>query len=810
MIETTESKVTYAITEGTGNVFTFAVPFFTETDIHAYLFSDDSETELVRGTDFAVSYLDGKTDYTEGGTVTVTADLPVGSLLTIAREVPATQNLALAEYGKLPSAPIEKQLDRTIMVCQQLRDTLGRAVLSPRGEEVGDKWGTLVEMAETATEASGRAVSAAEAAEEAVREVTPRYTFGSVADLQASELLGSGQIISAAGYYSPGDGGETTFAIKTTDDGYGIAIGDTGLYANPLFGEDVSVRQFGAKGDGETDDTAAIQAAVTAALALKRGLYLSAGTYLVTDTIRIDDVSNTTNHHRGLRIRGAGQSATILKADFATYSAGTDAEVALYGKSVLRHSRTVGNTFSDGLVIEGITIEGAGRTADVKVNGISIVGAWQAKIQRVYLKYLSGDALLVPYRSDLEDSAGGSGSDPYAPVLAVSYCNVVQCGGWGIRHACGGLAPHVMCASFNQCDAGGVKYTGVSGYLGFGGMSGCGTIAGGCDILLAPSETGTGATGVYYVSHCLFEALELEPPEAVTNGCMIRVDKGSVNTFRHLRCIVRYKSGSLPLISIPQTVIQISYGVCNVFTDLTCRPTYRDDQTPQTFTFASLNGLNTTKNHISLQGVWSVTQGQGQLSNCTLVSGNHPDARNCVLFEGDSSVISAFNVWAPVTGVRVRFQGNTTFKPQANTRTPLPLNSTVNFGNLPLAELTANVQEQDDAAPKSISFIALDGNRISGAVRVSGRAAVTLPAGGGRVTIQLVMQPAQWYGQSPAADGYQAPAIYDYQTFDGNEGENIVHFALSVLATSNLYVWITVTSTTTASIANCTTFWEKF
>jgi len=51
----------------------------------------------------------------------------------------------------------------------------------------------------------------------------------------------------------------------------------------------ISVKDFGAKGDGTTDDTAAIQAAIdyAAANALGAAIFLPAGRYLITDAIRV-------------------------------------------------------------------------------------------------------------------------------------------------------------------------------------------------------------------------------------------------------------------------------------------------------------------------------------------------------------------------------------------------------------------------------------------------------------------------------------------------------------------------------------------
>ncbi len=65
----------------------------------------------------------------------------------------------------------------------------------------------------------------------------------------------------------------------------------------------VDVRGFGASGDGTTDDTAAISAALVAAANAGGGVYVPAGTYAVS-TITIPD---------GITVQGAGHAASWLK-----------------------------------------------------------------------------------------------------------------------------------------------------------------------------------------------------------------------------------------------------------------------------------------------------------------------------------------------------------------------------------------------------------------------------------------------------------------------------------------------------------------
>lgn len=105
-------------------------------------------------------------------------------------------------------------------------------------------------------------------------------------------------ILAAAGrgimYFSTADG---TPHYKDGDNGSG---GDVSLVGMSC----VNVKSFGAKGDGVTDDTAAINAAITSIGAGSKALYLPEGTYIISSTLILPKDNFV--------LFGAGRGASVL------------------------------------------------------------------------------------------------------------------------------------------------------------------------------------------------------------------------------------------------------------------------------------------------------------------------------------------------------------------------------------------------------------------------------------------------------------------------------------------------------------------
>ena len=102
----------------------------------------------------------------------------------------------------------------------------------------------------------------------------------------------------------------------------------------------VSVRAFGAVGDGQTDDTAAINRAlyqlycVAGNTAVRRTLFFPAGTYRVTQSIIIPTYA---------KLVGEGANCSIVLLDTTQPLADTNAYVARYGDSLQQTGANIGN-----------------------------------------------------------------------------------------------------------------------------------------------------------------------------------------------------------------------------------------------------------------------------------------------------------------------------------------------------------------------------------------------------------------------------------------------------------------------------------
>lgn len=102
------------------------------------------------------------------------------------------------------------------------------------------------------------------------------YGFDTVAQMKAATNLSNGDRVRTYGYYAKNDGGGAYYrVVNSVPSGPYEALGDM-RYAELIIEDTMNVRQFGAKGDGTTDDTAKIQIALdnSATTLVPGGVYM--------------------------------------------------------------------------------------------------------------------------------------------------------------------------------------------------------------------------------------------------------------------------------------------------------------------------------------------------------------------------------------------------------------------------------------------------------------------------------------------------------------------------------------------------------
>lgn len=89
-----------------------------------------------------------------------------------------------------------------------------------------------------------------------------KWTFNTVAEMQAFDHFEVGCFAQTLGYYAKGDGGESTYIITDTEPASYYETIDENLYAQLVVSDTINVKQLGAVGDGETDDSNAVDTAL--------------------------------------------------------------------------------------------------------------------------------------------------------------------------------------------------------------------------------------------------------------------------------------------------------------------------------------------------------------------------------------------------------------------------------------------------------------------------------------------------------------------------------------------------------------------
>lgn len=283
MLSSDTARATYIVSTSPQN---FAVPFYILNAV------DIAVVKTVAGVDTTLS-LNTNFTVTGAGTNPSTALVvgitgAIGATITITRGAPATQPTTYVPNDKFPAATLEQCLDRLTMLVQQLVLSVARSLRIPNTN------GTIATIPLTTRknkvvgfDNNGDVqLSDPMSGFTAIGTVIEVSSYSALRALSVSGLI-TGIQARVSGYSSSADGGDGLFVYNspssaTDNDGTVLAPGvGSGRWLRCFQGA-TNVRWFGAKGDGVSNDTSKLQAAMdfNASLGRDTCLFIPAGLYL--------------------------------------------------------------------------------------------------------------------------------------------------------------------------------------------------------------------------------------------------------------------------------------------------------------------------------------------------------------------------------------------------------------------------------------------------------------------------------------------------------------------------------------------------
>jgi len=278
---------------GVATAFPCAFEIFLDTDVNVYFVNPTTgvQTPAVLNTDYTAAGAGAS----NGFTVNTTVPVPTGTNLYVVRALPLTQLTDFTNQGAFFPNMHEQALDRLCMLIQQIANySEGLNITMPPG--------LAPQPSTTFPVPQAGSLIGWDTEGTALVNTGPTTGVGGISDLNVANnaaIQGTKLAFLQAGVGAPG---------RTVQDKQR---------------ERVSVKDFGAKGDGITDDTSAFLNAVTylSGAADSRGgtLHIPAGTYVVNESIAF--TANADGLHN-VFVQGDGPLCTVL--DFAGCAAGTD------------------------------------------------------------------------------------------------------------------------------------------------------------------------------------------------------------------------------------------------------------------------------------------------------------------------------------------------------------------------------------------------------------------------------------------------------------------------------------------------------
>lgn len=369
---TVSSTTTKASYSGNGSTTVFAVPFYflQNADLLVILRSSAGvETTQVLGTNYSVTGAGNE----NGGSLTMTVAPPTGTTLTILRNAAATQETDLLPNDRLPAESLETALDKLTMLVQQLDEESARylkvaltdstaGTTLPTSSSRANKFlffdnnGNPIVVGATDAYTVSEEVKIATQGQTVFTLTTMSYIPGinnlSVFVDGVNQYRGTAYTETSSTVVTFSQGLHAGAVVKfstvrtlSSDDpgANNVMFTQAGTGAVPRSVQSkerdiVSVKDFGAQGDGVTDDTAAIQAAIDFIATTGGELVFPPGTYKI-----LSQISKTFADGISVSIRGYGAKIDATNAvtpNAVLVLSGSRASSTALGATVFANSDT--------------------------------------------------------------------------------------------------------------------------------------------------------------------------------------------------------------------------------------------------------------------------------------------------------------------------------------------------------------------------------------------------------------------------------------------------------------------------------------
>lgn len=311
--------------DGTGQkTFSFGFLIFDESDVYvAVAASSDSEpSDLQQGTDYTVS-MNADQSATPGGTITLTSEcgLAKDAVLVIGSAVDYTQTLDLTNYTRFAPELITTELDRIVVMIQQIVELLGRVVQVPPTSSISpmELFYQLINAAESAAQSAEDAAASLAACEQ-IRQLIEQYSWDiphivdSIRDVENYPYDG---LFAVAGFGNAGGNGQniSNRYVKAENSDEVKVLGqwvDDIISNRKKLAKVVFITDFGGVGDGQTNCSAAL----SAALGISDKVFFPEGTFVLDELPDFSKILGVGSIKVGDQVLPCGEVVSHLTIDY--------------------------------------------------------------------------------------------------------------------------------------------------------------------------------------------------------------------------------------------------------------------------------------------------------------------------------------------------------------------------------------------------------------------------------------------------------------------------------------------------------------